>query len=69
MKDHLNVHSSRRLVCAGGSALNTMRIMQQLCGRENGPRLCVYYGGIGHDDRSDTLRELVESANIDARYY
>ncbi|XP_001599233.2 adenosine kinase-like isoform X2 [Nasonia vitripennis] len=59
---------SKRTTSAGGCAQNTMRVLQKLCGKKNGPKICVYYGGLGKDSRGDILEELVRSANVDARY-
>ncbi|XP_014230925.1 adenosine kinase-like [Trichogramma pretiosum] len=59
---------SKRITSAGGCAQNTMRLLQQLCGEKDGPQLCVYYGGLGNDVVGETLKEVVKSANVDARY-
>lgn len=52
---------------AGGSALNTLRILQKLCGRKDGPRLGIYYGGLGIDARGQMLKDLINKANVDAK--
>ncbi|XP_011501475.1 PREDICTED: adenosine kinase [Ceratosolen solmsi marchali] len=59
---------SKIITRAGGSAQNTMRILQKLCGDLNSSKMCVYYGGLGDDSRGKTLEKLVQAANIDARY-
>ncbi|XP_058800713.1 adenosine kinase-like [Phymastichus coffea] len=61
-------NESKRITSAGGCALNTVRILQHLCGRKNGPKMCIYYGGLGNCTRGETLKELVKLANVDARY-
>ncbi|KAJ8668287.1 hypothetical protein QAD02_009950 [Eretmocerus hayati] len=59
---------ARQKMSAGGCAQNTVRMLQRLCGNENGQKLCIYCGGLGSDARGEILKKLLQSANIDARY-
>ncbi|KAG7204790.1 hypothetical protein KM043_005197 [Ampulex compressa] len=53
---------------AGGSAQNTMRILQWLCKDSCESQIGIYCGGLGKDANGVFLEKLVRSAGIDARY-
>lgn len=52
---------------AGGSALNTVRMLQKLCGKKDGPKMCTFYGGVGIDARGQILKDLIGKANVDLK--
>lgn len=63
-----NVGRSEPTISAGGSAQNSMRILEWLCDETFKNRYCIYCGGLGNDSKGTTLKNLVRSAGVDARY-
>nr|XP_003705832.1 PREDICTED: adenosine kinase [Megachile rotundata]XP_012146744.1 PREDICTED: adenosine kinase [Megachile rotundata]XP_012146745.1 PREDICTED: adenosine kinase [Megachile rotundata] len=59
---------SEPTISAGGSAQNSMRILEWLCDETFKHRYCIYCGGLGNDSKGTTLKNLVRSAGVDARY-
>lgn len=59
---------SEQKMSAGGSAQNTVRILQWLCDETFQRRYCIYCGGLGNDLMGTMLESLVKSAGVDARY-
>ncbi|CAL7945129.1 unnamed protein product [Xylocopa violacea] len=59
---------SEQKISAGGSAQNSMRILQWLCDETFQNQYCVYHGGLGNDSKGLMLENLVRSAGVDARY-
>ncbi|OAD62368.1 Adenosine kinase [Eufriesea mexicana] len=55
-------------VSAGGSAQNSMRILQWLCDETFKNRYTIYCGGLGNDSRGTMLENLVRTAGVDIRY-
>lgn len=52
----------------GGSAQNTMRILQWLCDETHECRVGTFCGGVGDDQRASILEKLVQIAGVDVRY-
>ncbi|XP_034195081.1 uncharacterized protein LOC117611252 [Osmia lignaria lignaria] len=59
---------SEPTISAGGSAQNTMRILEWLCDETFKKRYGIYSGGLGNDSKGTTLKNLVRSAGVDTRY-
>lgn len=59
---------SQHKFSAGGSAQNSMRILQWLCDETLQNRYTIYCGGIGYDSGGKMLEILVKSAGVDVRY-
>ncbi|XP_015609110.1 adenosine kinase isoform X2 [Cephus cinctus] len=59
---------AEQTISAGGSAQNTLRILQWLCGGPSSSPVGIYYGGIGKDARGNMLESLVRAAGVDTRY-
>ncbi|XP_053976661.1 adenosine kinase-like [Hylaeus volcanicus] len=55
-------------ISAGGSAQNSMRILQWLFDDTFKNQYSIYCGGLGNDPRGAMLKNLVRSAGVDARY-
>ncbi|XP_076639262.1 adenosine kinase isoform X2 [Colletes latitarsis] len=55
-------------ISAGGSAQNSMRILQWLFDDTFKHQYSIYCGGLGNDPRGAMLENLVRSAGVDARY-
>lgn len=53
---------------AGGSAQNTMRILQWLCNETHGFQIGTFYGGLGNDHKGSILEKLVRLAGVDVKY-
>jgi len=51
----------------GGSAQNTLRILQWLCDETHESQISVFYGGLGNDQRGSILEKLVRLAGVDVR--
>ncbi|KYM92384.1 Adenosine kinase [Atta colombica] len=52
----------------GGSAQNTMRIMQWLCDETHESQISIFCGSLGNDQRGSILEKLVRLARVDTRY-
>ncbi|EGI63114.1 PREDICTED: adenosine kinase [Acromyrmex echinatior] len=52
----------------GGSAQNTLRILQWLCDETHESQISIFYGSLGNDQRGSILEKLVRLAGVDARY-
>ncbi|XP_020300821.1 adenosine kinase-like [Pseudomyrmex gracilis] len=52
----------------GGSAQNTMRILQWLCDDSHESQVTSFYGGLGNDQKGSILEKLVRIAGVDVRY-
>ena len=59
---------SQHKFSAGGSAQNSMRILQWLCDETLQNRYTIYCGGIGNDSGGKMLEILVKSAGVDVRF-
>ncbi|XP_031840146.1 uncharacterized protein LOC116430324 [Nomia melanderi] len=59
---------SEKRISAGGSAQNSMRILQWLFSNTLKNQCSIYCGGLGKDPRGAMLDTLVRSAGVDARY-
>lgn len=55
-------------MCPGGSAQNTMRILQWLCDSTNESHIGTFYGGAGNDQNGAVLEKLVRIAGVDVRF-
>ncbi|XP_076179152.1 uncharacterized protein LOC143152669 isoform X3 [Ptiloglossa arizonensis] len=62
------LNSSEQKISAGGSAQNSMRILQWLFDDTFKSQWSIYCGGLGNDPRGAMLENLVRSAGVDARY-
>lgn len=51
----------------GGSAQNTVRILQWLCDETHESQISIFCGGLGNDQRGSILEKLVRLAGVDAR--
>jgi len=51
----------------GGSAQNTMRIMQWLCDETHESQISIFCGSLGNDQRSSILEKLIRLARVDTR--
>ncbi|XP_012219629.1 uncharacterized protein [Linepithema humile] len=52
----------------GGSAQNTMRILQWLCDETREFQVGTFYGGLGNDHKGSVLEKLVRLAGVDVKY-
>ncbi|KAL6425938.1 hypothetical protein ACFW04_008919 [Cataglyphis niger] len=52
----------------GGSAQNTLRILQWLCDETHESQIGTFYGGIGSDQQGSILEKLVRITGVDVRY-
>lgn len=52
----------------GGSAQNSMRILQWLYDETNKSKITTFYGGLGNDSKGKVLEKLVRSAGVDVKY-
>ncbi|XP_029174849.1 adenosine kinase-like [Nylanderia fulva] len=52
----------------GGSAQNTLRILQWLCDETHESQIGTFYGGIGNDQKGSILEKLVRITGVDVRY-
>lgn len=59
---------SKQVVYPGGSAQNTMRIIQWLYDETFQNQYCIFSGAIGNDCKGIMLQSLVRSTGVDARY-
>ncbi|XP_012242193.1 adenosine kinase [Bombus impatiens] len=59
---------SRHRFNAGGSAQNSMRVLQWLCDETHQNQYTIYCGGLGNDSGGKMLEILVRSAGVDVRY-
>lgn len=51
----------------GGSAQNTLRILQWLCDETHESQINIFCGSLGNDQRGSILEKLVRLAGVDAR--
>ncbi|XP_011638464.1 adenosine kinase-like [Pogonomyrmex barbatus] len=52
----------------GGSAQNTLRILQWLCDETYESQISIFCGSLGNDQRGTILEKLVRLAGVDVRY-
>lgn len=55
-------------VSPGGSAQNTMRILQWLCDETHEYQIGTFCGSVGNDQRASILEKLVQIAGVDVRF-
>ncbi|XP_014487119.1 PREDICTED: adenosine kinase-like isoform X1 [Dinoponera quadriceps] len=59
---------SEQRVSPGGSAQNTMRILQWLCDETHECHIGTFCGAVGTDQRGSVLEKLVRLSGVDVRY-
>ncbi|EZA60860.1 hypothetical protein DMN91_008028 [Ooceraea biroi] len=59
---------SEQNMCPGGSAQNTMRILQWLCDDTHESQIGIFHGGLGNDQNGSILEKLVRISGVDVRY-
>lgn len=52
----------------GGSAQNTLRILQWLCDETHESQIGTFYGGVGSDQQGSILEKLVRITGVDVRF-
>lgn len=52
----------------GGSAQNTLRILQWLCDETHESQIGIFYGGVGSDQQGSILEKLVRITGVDVRF-
>lgn len=61
-------HRAEQRVSPGGSAQNTMRILQWLCDDTHECHIGTFCGGIGSDQRGSVLEKLVRLSGVDLKF-
>jgi len=55
-------------MCPGGSAQNTIRILQWLCDDSHKSPIGTFHGGLGNDHNGSILEKLVRISGVDTRF-